>query len=67
MRYQIEVTFWDEVDQKWDGTWAATDKTYKSLASAERARERLEIRNAANGADCKTRIVSYPVTQWSKP
>lgn len=59
-RFQIEVMFWDE-EFGWDEVWASTTKTYTSRTTAAKAAERVEVKNAANGVACKTRIVAYPV------
>ncbi len=60
-RYQVEVDFYEDETRAWNGVWTSTTKTYATREAAQRAADRLEIRNACNGAGCRTRVISYPV------
>ncbi len=60
-RYQVEVDFWEDETNEWNGVWTSTAKTYATRAAAERAAVNLEIRNAQNGAGTRTRVIAYPV------
>ncbi len=62
-RFQVEVDFFEDETQSWNEVWTSTTRTYASRDAAQRAAVNLEVRNAANGAGCRTRITSYPVSK----
>lgn len=62
-RYYVEVDFFEDELNAWNDVWTSTTKTYGSRTAAEKAAVNLEIRNAQNGASCRTRIKSYPVVK----
>jgi hypothetical protein len=62
-RYQVEVDFFEDDADMWNGVWAATGKTYATQQSAERAANAHEIKLASRGCTVRTRVISYPVSK----